>query len=266
MKKRTKRIVLITGAAGGIGKATAEIFATDKKCSDVILVDHINKAKDLFEVGATLARVSSGRIIEIKESCHDLASSYAETERFIKNIVADKNRIDVLINVAGIAPKKMAPLVKTDDNEAERIMRVNYWGTRNMCKAVLPIMRANGYGRIINVASISALMPDAGNIDYSASKAAVVQLTRGLAIEAPKNVKDDLHPYDITVNAVAPGIVETAMAKQLSESMIEGFKTTAPLRRLMTPEDVARAIFWLTSKNADAINGVVLRIDGGFLA
>lgn len=251
-----KRTVLITGAAGGIGRATAKIF--DKtSIEELILTDHSSKVLELAELVSTLNHTRSIGAFDC-----DIALNH-DIELFVKTHCL---QIDILINIAGIAPKKMMPLVKTDDDEAERIMKVNYWGTRNMCKAVLPIMRENGYGRIINVASISALMPDAGNIDYSASKAAVVQLTRGLAIEAPKNVKDDLHPYDITVNAVAPGIVATEMAKQLSESMLNGFKATAPLRRLMTPEDVAKAIFWLASKDADAVNGVVLRVDGGFLA
>lgn len=160
----------------------------------------------------------------------------------------------------------MAPLIKADIEEAKRIMDVNFWGTLNMCNAVLPIMQSNRFGRIVNIASVSAFMSDPGNLVYSASKAAVVQLTRALAKEAPFNKADPSHPLDITVNAVAPGIVDTPMANQLSPKMVDGFKAMAPTGRLVAPEEVAKVIYWLAMEAPQSVTGTVVRVDGGYLA
>jgi len=259
----TERTVLITGATGGIGRAVAEKLAWDLKHCYLVLVDHPIKSENLSYMAATL-RLNLKSFCNY--ACYDAASSYADTEMFLRALATNYKHIDVLINIAGIAPKKMMPLVKTNDDEARKIMDVNYWGTRNICKAVLPLMRANGFGRIVNVASISALMADPGNADYSASKAAVVQLTRALAKEAPKNLVDSQNPYNITVNAVAPGIVDTPMANNLSQGMIDGFKAMSPIARLVTPAEVAEVIFWLATKAPQALNGAIVPVDGGFLA
>ena len=247
-----KRIVLVTGAGGGIGQAVARIFAKARSTQKLVLTDHINKTKSLLGLVSEL----NGKATYF--NC-DITSN-SEIELVIKPHLPQPPKIDVLINVAGIAPAKMAPLVKTDLGAARKIMDVNFWGTAGLCQAVLSFMQANGYGRIVNVASISAFMADPGNIIYSVSKAAVVQLTRTLAKEATYNKADPSHPLDITVNAVAPGIVATDMANLLSKKMIEGFKASAPLGRLIRPEEVAKAIFDLASDDARAITGTVVRI------
>ncbi len=253
----TKKTVLITGATGGIGRAVAEKFVKDSKYFNVVLIDHPAKAKDLIDVIFALTPTNKRAV---DSCCHDLALPYKETEGFLREVGGCVGSIDVLINVAGIAPQNMTPLVKTDLEAARKIMDVNFWGTANLCKAVLPIMQANGYGRIINVSSISAFMADPGNIIYSASKAAVVQLTRALAKEAPFNKNGA--PHDITVNAVAPGVIDTDMARQLKEPMVDGFKKATPFGRLGRPEEVAYAVAMLASPRASWITGVCLPVDG----
>ena len=256
----SKKTVLITGAIGGIGLAAATLFARSKNIENLFLIDTISRVSDLVSMSNKLTLLRKRRV---NGFVCDITRQSDINGLFDKPI-PELTNIDILINVAGIAPANMTPLVKTDISAVRKIMDVNFWGTLNMCKAVLPLMQANGYGRIVNVSSISALMADPGNLVYSASKAAVIQLTRALAKEAPFNKNGP--PHDITVNAVAPGIVDTPMAKQLSEKMIENFKAAAPLGRLITPEEVAEVIYWLAAEAPQSVTGTVVRVDGGFLA
>lgn len=264
----SKKTALITGAAGGIGRAVVMRLVADKNFKNILLIDHPSKRENLNEFIASLPKTPAmpERLIGY---CFDLTD--INTDRWFRSLIIahGKNvseKIDALINVAGIAPQIMTPLVKTDLEAARKIMDVNFWGTANLCKAVLPIMQINGYGRIVNVASISACKADPGNIIYSASKAAVVQLTRGLAKEATFNKADPSHPLDITVNAVAPGVIDTDMAKQLKEPMVDGFKKATPFGRLGRPEEIAEVIYWLATKAPQFLTGEVIRVDGGFLA
>ncbi|MDP2668271.1 MAG: SDR family oxidoreductase [bacterium] len=251
----TKKTVLITGAAGGIGRAVVKRFALDKNFKEIVLIDHPNKSEDLKQLYSTMTNVFTGYRFDLADLnlCQNM-----------QQLTITFNKIDVLVNVAGIAPANMTPLIKTDLKVARKIMDVNYWGTLNLCKALLPLMQANGYGRIVNVASISAFMADHGNMIYSASKAAVVQLTRALAKEAPFNKNGP--PHDITVNAVAPGVIDTDMAKQLKEPMVDGFKKATPFGRLGRPEEIAEVIYWLATKAPQFLTGEIIRVDGGFLA
>lgn len=257
-----EKTVLITGAAGGIGQATAKIFASTKWAKEVVLTDHISKASALVALANKLDNSTHNHS---KFSCfHCDITNSDDIELAIKSSFSQPPKIDVLINIAGIAPTNMTPLVKTDLAAARKIMDVNYWGTLNWCKAVLLYMQANGYGRIINISSISAFMADPGNIVYSASKAGIVQLTRALAKEAPFNKNGA--PHDITVNAVAPGIIDTDMAKLLSDKTLEGYKRATPFGRLGRPEEIAEVIYWLATKAPQYLTGEIIRVDGGFLA
>lgn len=265
MKARTKRTVLITGAAGGIGRATVKKFARDKHFN-IILIDHPSKWEDLKQLIKVFTRTATKTDLSAyipQASCFDLTD--LNINQWLDRITNIHKKIDVLVNVAGIA-QEFGALVRTDLEKAKKVMDVNLWGTLKMCQAVLPIMQANGYGRIINVASISAFMPEPGNMIYSASKAGVVQITRALAKEAPFNKNDPSHPHNITVNAVAPGITETDMVKLLSEKIFEGYKRSTPFGRLVKPEEIAETIYWLATKAPQALTGQTIQIDGGFLA
>lgn len=261
-----KKTVLITGAAGGIGQATAKLFGHAKWATEILCVDHKSKSDALKNLSNEIESYCTLHAVRgVERHCFWLPcdiTNEAEMKYLISNMFPPR-KIDVLINIAGIAPTIMTPLVKTELENVKKIMDVNFWGTLNLCKTVLPFMQANGFGRIINIASISAFMTDPGNLVYSASKAAVVQLTRALAKEAPYNKNGP--PHDITVNAVAPGIIDTDMAKQLTGPMVEGFKKSTPFGRLGTPEEIAKVIFWLASEAPQFLTGEVIRVDGGFL-
>ncbi|HLD34870.1 hypothetical protein A2W54_03560 [Candidatus Giovannonibacteria bacterium RIFCSPHIGHO2_02_43_13] len=255
-----QKTVLITGAAGGIGQAVVKCFADDKNFQKLVLIDQPNKREYLDVFIASLpTSIKRERFLNY---CFDLTDLNAN--QWFRSLIIVCNKIDILINVAGIAPQIMTPLIKTDLDAVHKIMAVNFWGTAKLCQSVLPFMQANGYGRIVNVASISAFMADPGNMIYSASKAAVVQLTRALAKEAPFNKNGP--PHDIAVNAVAPGIVDTDMAKQLSEKMVAGYKLATPFGRLGKPEEIAEVIYWLATSAPQFLTGEVIRVDGGFLA
>jgi 3-oxoacyl-[acyl-carrier protein] reductase len=256
---KTSRIVVITGAAGGIGSSTARIFANNQEIVMIILVDHQTKEEQLQKL-----------VVECRTDstlCRYFINDVADPESVLNcanQMIYTFKRVDVLINMAGIASQIMSPLVKTNIEAAKRIVDINLFGTLRWCKAFLPHMQSRGYGRIVNIASISAFMADPGNLIYSASKAGVVSLTKGLAKEAPFNKNGQ--PHDITVNAVAPGIIDTDMAKQLSRKILEGYKQTTPFGRLGKPEEIAEVIFWLATKAPQFLTGEVIRVDGGFLA
>ncbi|OGF62447.1 hypothetical protein A2662_01630 [Candidatus Giovannonibacteria bacterium RIFCSPHIGHO2_01_FULL_45_33] len=256
-----KKTALVTGAAGGIGQSVVRRLVADKNFKNILLIDHPSRRESLNEFIASFPKIPTTPE-RLTNYCFDLTDLNAG--KWLECLVDARGKIDVLINVAGIAPHSMAPLVKTDLDAAKIIMEVNFWGTAKLCQAVLPFMQANGYGRIINVSSISASMKEPGNMIYSASKAGVERLTRSLAIEAPFNKNGP--PHDITVNAVAPGVIDTDMAKQLSGKMVEGYKQATPFGRLGKPEEIAEVIFWLATKAPQFLTGEIIRVDGGFLA
>ncbi len=252
------RVVVITGAAGGIGKATALRFFGRRMRA--ILIDHPSREHALAEL-ADLARIRAKGTGGADPFGVDVTDRSA-VERCVAEIAARHGRIDILVNVAGII-QKLEPLVRTDVDAARRVMDVNYWGTVHWCKTVLPVMRRQGSGRIINVASISAFMGDAGNLIYSGSKAAIVALTRGLAKEAPFN--KDGAPHAITVNAVAPGFIETELIAPVSEKMKEAYQRTAAVGRMGKPEEIAEIIYWIATRSPQFLTGSVITADGGFL-
>jgi 3-oxoacyl-[acyl-carrier protein] reductase len=260
-EKPDLKTALITGAAGGMGQATAKIFAGAKSVEQVFLTDHRSKMRSLDALASELNDMVG--YSKFKHFFCDITHNW-EIRNSIKLFLGEQPRVDILVNIAGVAPGKMSPLVKTEIESAKKIMEVNFWGTLHWCKAVLPLMQREGYGRIINVSSISAFMADPGNLVYSASKAGIVQLTRSLAKEATFNKNGE--PHDITVNAVAPGIIDTDMAKQLSEKMLEGYKRMSPLGRLGKPEEIAKVIYWMATEAPQFLTGEIIRIDGGFLA
>ena len=251
------KVVVVMGAAGGIGRAIAETFAKHSDfCSHMVLLDHENKKRELDEITQFVRQ-----FIRVAWSAIDL-TEIKSTElfgRYLRFLGGDMN---VLINAAGVLPVP-SPLVKTDEETIEKTLAVNLRGTMNCCKAVLPIMRAQKYGRIVNISSIAAQSGDPGNTAYAISKAAVEKLTKQLAIEASYN--KDGEPFDITVNAVAPGIVDTPMTANLHEKALQEYFKRSPLKRKIKPEEVPEAVYFLATAS-QAINGVILPVDGGYLA
>ena len=260
------KIVVITGAAGGIGRAITEKFIIwlSQLSLDLSTGTPMNKhfvyAVDTEE---KLSFLTKHYCSPIKDNAQILrlacdVSSFTKVKEFFSY-----QGIDVLINAAGILPDP-SPVVKTDYELAKKTMEVNFWGTWNCCKAVLPIMRAQKHGRIVNISSVAAHRGDPGNAIYAASKAAIESFTKTLALEAVY-CKEGETPPDITVNAVAPGIVDTPMTANLPEKALQEYLKRNPLKRKIKPEEVAEAVYFLATASP-AINGVILPVDGGYLA
>lgn len=241
------RTVWITGASRGIGRACAELFAAD---GDKI---------------AVLYHKEGGRAAETVERCRALG---ADAEAFCAD-VADREqvfaaaeqirarfgRIDVLVNNAGIAQQKLFSDITEQD--WRRMCGVNLDGAFFCSQAALPDMIHNKRGKIVNVSSIWGVCGGSCEVHYSASKAAVIGLTKALAKE--------LGPSNIQVNCVAPGVIDTEMNGALTEEIREALCEETPLGRFGTPEEAAQSIFFLASPAADFITGQVLSPNGGIV-
>src|SRR3954449_4772824 len=236
------KVVLVTGAGRGIGRALTERFHAED--SRVVALD-VNTGDDDTTADDHLSL-----------SCD--VSDHASVHRAVGEVVERFGAVDVLVNNAGV---NVEGLVSDLDPELwRRAFEVNVTGTFLMSQAVIPTMKAQRSGRIINAASFAAIVPSVGSAAYAASKAAVVQLTRVLASE--------LGPWDVTVNAYAPGMIPTAMNgfADLPEPDQARLLDTLSLRRWGRPEDVADLVCFLASDAAKYITGTLVDVSGGKLS
>ena len=233
----TDRVVVVTGAARGIGRTIAERFR-EEGCR-VVALDLAFDDQGDGQVACDVADPVSVRAA-------------------VDTIVEQHGTVDVLVNNAGINVE--GPVAELQWDAWRRCMDVNLGGTFLMSQAVAPVMQAAGRGRILNAASFAAIVPSVGSAAYAASKSAVVALTRVLASE--------LGPWDITVNAYAPGMVPTAMNgfATMPADAQDRLLDTLSLRRWETPEDVADLLVFLASDAASYITGTLLDVSGGKLA
>lgn len=239
------KVALITGGAQGIGLAIARELAGYG--ADLALAD-VNLAK-VEETAAKLAQETGRQVLALKMD----VSSFVDAEEGVKKTVDKYNRLDILVNNAGITRDGL--IMRMSDADWDLVLAINLKGTFNCTKAVTRIMLKQRSGRIINVASVVGLMGNAGQANYSASKAGVIGLTKTTAREFSSR--------GITVNAVAPGFIKTAMTDALSDEAKETLQKQIPLGRLGLPEDVAKAVSFLASDEAAYITGQILAIDGG---
>jgi 3-oxoacyl-[acyl-carrier protein] reductase len=179
----------------------------------------------------------------------------AEVDKMVQELSQHFGRIDILVNNAGITKDNL--IMRMKESDWDDVINVNLKGTYNCCKSVVKLMVKQKYGKIVNVASVVALMGNAGQANYAASKAGVMGLTKSLARE--------LASRNINVNAVAPGFIATAMTDSLTEKAREGLINQIPLQRLGTADDVARVVAFLVSENADYITGQTIPVDGGMV-
>jgi 3-oxoacyl-[acyl-carrier protein] reductase len=241
------KAALVTGAGRGIGAAIARELARDG--CDVALVE-------LGEFGAaeTLAaelRDGGRRAIAFHADVTDLAAA----ERNIAATCEAFGRLDIVVTNAGIT--RDAPSWKMTEEQWDDVLDVNLKGTFAYCRAAAPVLRAQKSGRIVTIASVNGMRGKFGQVNYSASKAGVVALTRSLARE--------LGPSNVTVNCVAPGMIRTHMTASLPQEIVDRAVKESALGRIGEPEDVAQMVAFLCSERARHVTGEVVRVDGGQL-
>lgn len=245
-EKVNSRTAVVTGGARGIGKAICrELIETG---INVAVVDIA------FEAARETARELERKGGQAKAFAANVAKAEEATE-MIKAVGNHFGQIDILVNNAGITRDNL--IMRMKEEEWDSVLEVNLKSAFNCLKAVVrPMIKAKG-GKIVNIASVVGVMGNAGQANYSASKAGMIGLTKSAAKE--------LGSRNINVNAVAPGYIETEMTEKLSDEARQAFLTHIPLNRPGAPQDVARAVKFLVCGDADYITGQILHIDGGMV-
>ena len=240
------KAVIITGGTRGIGRACVDLFSAEGTDVTFFFRDSTEMANEIVASG----RAAGQRITADQVDVRDRKACEAAVEQ-----VAERcGRIDVLVNNSGVIRDNLLAMLEDDD--LQTVLDTNVVGVFNVTRAVIPHMISRRAGKIINISSVSAEKGGRGQTNYAASKGAINALTKALAVE--------LAPRKITVNAVAPGVIETDMSREVVELAPEEVKSRILLRRLGTPIEVAHAIMFLASRYADYITGHVLHVDGGF--
>lgn len=240
-----KRVVVVTGASRGIGRAVA--VALSRPGTDVVVNYRSGKEAAEETAGAVAARGGTPHLIPFS-----VADADAVREAF-KEILKVHGRVDVLVNNAGVARDNLLALMK--EAEWDDVLQTNLKSVFLCSQAVVKAMMKQRYGRIVNITSIVGVMGNAGQSNYCAAKAGIIGLTRSLARE--------LISRNITVNAVAPGFIETDMTREMPEKVREGLLSQIPAGRYGSPEDVAAAVEYLVSEGAGYVTGQVIHVNGG---
>jgi len=240
------KVAVITGAGSGIGKETALLFA--KEGAKVVVADVNEMGGE--ETTADIKK-NGGKAFFTKLD----VTNREQAKQMVKITLEKYGRIDVLINNAGIVQD--AFLSKMTEEQWDKVIDVNLKGVFNCSQAVVEVMMNQGNGVIINTSSIVGLNGNVGQVNYAATKAGLIGMTKTLAKELGKK--------GIRVNAVAPGFIMTPMTSNVPEKILEMMREKTPLRRLGEPVDIAYAYLYLASEEAKFINGAVLCVDGGLI-
>lgn len=240
-----QKVAVVTGASRGIGRAIAEKLAEE----DVFVVINYRGNEDQAKQVQQTIKEQGGNA-EIY-GCD--VSDFSACEALFKDVIETYGRLDILVNNAGITRDGL--LMKMTESDYDAVLQTNLKGTFNGIRFASRQMLRQKTGRIINISSVSGVLGNAGQANYSASKAGVIGLTKSAARE--------LASRGITVNAVAPGFIKTEMTEVLSEQVQDHAKSQIPLGSFGNPEDVAEAVWFLASDKAGYITGQVLNVDGG---
>ncbi|MGQ0809680.1 MAG: 3-oxoacyl-[acyl-carrier-protein] reductase [Nitrospiraceae bacterium] len=240
------KVAIVTGAAQGIGRSIAETLARDG--ADVVVAD-LDPGRSQ-ETVASIEKIGR-KAMNVKINVADFNDAKAMADQVLK----DWGKIDILVNNAGVTRDGL--LLRMKEEDWNLVLQVNLNGTFHCTKAVLLSMTKQRFGRIVNIASIVGVMGNVGQANYAASKAAVIGFTKTVAREYASRM--------VTVNAVAPGFIDTAMTQGLPNDVRETLQKQIPLGRLGQPADVAEAVRFLASDAAAYITGHVLHVNGGML-
>lgn len=241
----TNKVAVITGASRGIGKAIALAFARMGARIAVIYAGNEQAAKQ------TLSELAQTGVQAKAYPCD--VSDFEATAQLIKDVLADFGGVDILVNNAGVTRDGL--LLNMKEQDYDRVLDVNLKGAFNLTRHVYAHMMKKRAGRIINITSVSGIMGNAGQANYSAAKAGLIGLTKAVARE--------LASRSVTCNAIAPGYIDTDMTAGLSEKVKLAALEQIPLRRMGTPEDIANMAVFLAGEQAGYITGQVFQVDGG---
>lgn len=241
------KCAIVTGASRGIGKAIALKLAN--LGADVV-INYRSNEEEAIQVQKEIEQLGAKSLVVQGD-----ISNFEDVENLI-NIAKEKfGKIDIMVNNAGITKDTL--LIKMKPEDFDKVIDINLKGVFNCLKCISSVMIRQKFGKIINISSVVGISGNAGQINYSASKAGVNGMTKSLAKE--------IGSRGITVNAVAPGFIETDMTDSLADKYKEEMKKSIPLRRFGKAEDVANVVAFLASKEADYITGQIIQVDGGML-
>ena len=241
------KIALITGATRGIGKEIALELAEN---GFDIAINYRSKQEGMEELKKEIEK-HNVRAEFVKAD----VSNFEKCENMVKETIEKFGKIDVLVNNAGITKDGLIMRMKKED--FENVIDVNLTGTFNVTRNVIPYMIKQKSGRIINLSSVVGVVGNAGQTNYSASKAGIIGFTKSLAKEVASR--------NILVNAIAPGFIDTDMTAVLSDSVKEGINAQIPLRRMGSAKEIAKVVKFLSSEDSSYVTGQVINVDGGMV-
>jgi len=240
------RTAIVTGGSRGIGRAVVELLAQDGADVTFYYRDNAAAAQAVVAAAAAAGHVVTAEQLDIRDS--------AACAGAIEKLADRRERIDLLVNNAGVIRDN--PLAGFSDADVQAVLDTNVTGVFNMTRAVAPYMISQRGGKVINISSVSGEKGGRGQTNYAASKGAINALTRALAVE--------LAPRRITVNAVAPGVIDTEMSAAVRDMAGDEVRARILLKRYGKPEEIAYAVWFLASDYANYVTGQVLTVDGGF--